>query len=101
MIMINVDCQVDPAKKDAFESFVQDLVNKSKQDKGNLFYGYFVDQNDPNHYLIVENWRDQAAVNAHNQTDHLQNFLHTANDYLSQDFTLKVGYTKVDKFSGD
>lgn len=94
MIMINVHCNVDPAKREAFIKFAQDLVDKSRKDKGNVFYSYFEDAAEPNHFLIVENWANQAAVDAHNQTEHLQNFLKTADSYLTEHFTLKVGYTK-------
>ena len=93
MILINVHCKVDPAKRDAFIDFANDLVAKSRQDAGNVFYSYFEDAQTPNDFLIVENWADQAAVDAHNQTAHLQNFLHHANDYLVEDYVIKVGHT--------
>lgn len=92
--MINVHCDVDPQQRTAFLKFVQDLVEKSRKDKGNLFYSAFEDALTPNHFLIVENWADQAALDAHNQTAHLQNFLKNANSYLTHDFQLKVGQSK-------
>ena len=38
MILINVHCDVDPAKRDAFKDYLKSLVEKSRQDQGNLFY---------------------------------------------------------------
>lgn len=90
MILINVHCQVEPTRRQAFIAFLDDLVAKSRMDAGNLFYNYFVAGDDPNAFLIVENWADDAAVAAHNQTAHLQNFIDHANDYLTTPFEIKL-----------
>ena len=93
MIIINVHCDVDPARREAFMDFAKELVNKSRRDTGNLFYSYFEDALVPNHFLIVEHWQDQKAVDAHNQTPHLQTLLKTANTYLTHNFDIQVSHT--------
>ena len=90
MILINVHCDVDPAKRDAFKDYLKNLVEKSRQDQGNLFYTYLIDGLDENKFMIVENWADQAAIDAHNQTAHLQDFLQNARSYLTKNFVIRI-----------
>ena len=90
MILINVHCDVDPAKRDAFKDYLKNLVEKSRQDQGNLFYTYLIDGLDENKFMIVENWADQAAIDAHNETAYLQDFLQNARSYLTKDFVIRI-----------
>ena len=94
MIVINVHLKVIPAKREAYLTYVENLVNKSRQDKGNVFYSHLEDVYTKNQFLIVENWADQAAVDAHNKTEHLQDFLKNIGTYLVEDCKINVAVTK-------
>ncbi len=51
------------------------LVELSRQEAGNLRYDLHQDIQNPNRVVFFENWRDQAAIDAHNATEHFQGFL--------------------------
>lgn len=90
MIVINVRLNVAEAKRQAYLEFVANLVEKSRQDSGNLFYGHYEDVKQRNNFIIVENWQDEEAVNKHNATPHLQNFLKNVGQFLTKDYEIQV-----------
>ncbi|GCF95032.1 hypothetical protein NRIC_29230 [Enterococcus florum] len=93
MIIINVLLTVAPEKREDFLVFVENLVNKSRQDEGALFYDCLESLDTKNRFMIIENWRDQAAVDKHNQTDHLINFLNEIDQYIiGEKVVQKVAY---------
>lgn len=89
MIIINVLLKVKPEKREEFLVFVEDLVNKSRQDEGAIFYDCLESLDMKNQFMIIENWRDQAAVDLHNETDHLKKFIAEIDQYLAADKELK------------
>lgn len=83
MKIINVALHVKPEMKPQYEAFVNKLVVCSSKETGNEFYGHFKSLINDNDYEIIEHWKDQAAVESHNETPHFQNFLDHINDYLT------------------
>ncbi|GLB47621.1 hypothetical protein WR164_16000 [Philodulcilactobacillus myokoensis] len=85
MIAVNVRITIDPSKRAAYLKFIDNLVNKSLKDKGNLAYGHYQDVNNENNYLILEHWDNQKDLDAHLKTPHLINFKNHINDYTTKD----------------
>ena len=75
MITINVLLKVKAEKEQDYLAFLDDMVQKSRQDDGCLFYDHFRNVKHHNEYIIVENWADDESVEKHNQTTHLKTFL--------------------------
>ncbi len=48
----------------------RELVSKTKQEAGCIAYDLFIDQNNPGHFIFIEEWIDQKALNAHCQSEH-------------------------------
>lgn len=94
MIVIDVYLKVNPAKRAEYLDFVNDLVAKSRQDLGNIFYDHFESLTEKNTFMIIENWSDEEAVEFHNQTEHLQGFLKNIEQYLLESYMIKVAQTK-------
>ncbi|TPR41948.1 antibiotic biosynthesis monooxygenase [Apilactobacillus micheneri] len=84
MITNNVRLTIDSNKRAEYLSFIDDLVNKSLKDKGNLLYAHYQDINDENQYLILEHWENQAALDAYSKTDHLLNFKNHIGEYVTK-----------------
>lgn len=95
MIVINVDLKVNEAKREEYLKFVANLVEKSRHDLGNLFYSHFEDVAERNKFIIVENWSNEESLEFHNQTEHLQAFLKHVNQYLVEDYVIKVAKTEA------
>lgn len=58
-----------------------ELVAKTKQEIGCIAYDLFVDQNNPGHFIFIEEWIDQNALNAHCQSEHFSRLVPIIDSY--------------------
>lgn len=71
MIALQVTYNVKPGKRDEFYNKVCELgiADSSRGEQGNLGYAYFVPvEGGEDKLLLLENWRDRSALDAHAQT---------------------------------
>lgn len=61
-----------PDKIEALKSVLADLVAPSRAERGCISYGAYQDSGDPAEFVTVEEWEDDAAVDAHMTTAHVQ-----------------------------
>ncbi|WP_066565490.1 putative quinol monooxygenase [Snodgrassella sp. CFCC 13594] len=93
MKIINVALRCIPEKQHEYEAFIAQLVAGSRAESGNLAYDHFKKLGSEHEYAIIEHWRDQAAVDFHNQTPHFQTFLAEIGPYLaSEPEIIRVDY---------
>ena len=57
-------------KNGAARAFAEEMVNSGvvsaiRAEEGNLRYEYFFPMEDPESVLLIDQWRDQAAIDAH------------------------------------
>lgn len=90
MITINVLLTVKPEHEQTYLTFLNDLVQKSRADQGCLFYDHFRSVQQPNSYIIVENWADDESIAAHNETEHLKAFFTTVPPLLQSEPILNI-----------
>lgn len=67
-----------PVKADQVENFkaiARELVEKSAAEEGNISYSLNVSKADPNCLVFIEFWKDQAAIDSHNSTEHFTTIL--------------------------
>ncbi|MDK7050064.1 putative quinol monooxygenase [Aerococcus sanguinicola] len=60
--------QGDNAKKFAQEMLDRGVVDRIRQQPGNLRYDYFIPLEDPESLLLIDTWTDQAALDAHHKS---------------------------------
>ena len=70
MIKIVAKNYVKPECVQAFKDTAKELIEKSRAEEGNIFYTLNVSVNDPNTLVFIENWKDQAAIESHNKSEH-------------------------------
>ena len=56
------------ARKFAQEMMETGVVAAIRAEEGNLRYEYFFPMEDPETVLLIDSWRDQAAIDAHHAT---------------------------------
>ena len=56
------------ARKFAEEMVSSGLVEQIRGEEGNEKYAYFFPAEDPETVLLIDRWRDQAALDVHNKT---------------------------------
>ena len=85
-------------KNGAARAFAEEMVNSGvvsaiREEDGNLRYEYFFPMEDPETVLLIDQWRDQAAIDAHH-----------ASSMMSQIAALREKYDlhmKVERFVSD
>jgi quinol monooxygenase YgiN len=72
-----------PETADALRQILQDLVGPSRDEAGCLSYELFRNQDSSVEFVTVEQWVDQAAVDAHMATPHVATAISKAGDLLA------------------
>ncbi|PFN20351.1 putative quinol monooxygenase [Bacillus cereus] len=90
MIIIHAIFQVDPAKQQSFLEEIQPLLHGSREESGNVSYDLYKDTEKESTYTMVEVWKDEAAVAAHNTSEHFTSFVSKAAQFLTAPLDIKV-----------
>ena len=75
MIKIVAKMTVKEGNAEVFKATAKELIEKSAAEAGNIFYTLNVSVKDPNQFAIIECWKDQAAIDFHNKTEHFTTIL--------------------------
>ena len=70
MIIIIAKNIVKPENKAAFIAIAQPLIEASRTESGNISYDLFEEIGNPNALTFIERWRDEAAIETHNSSEH-------------------------------
>ena len=81
------------------ESGIADAI---RAEEGNLRYQYFQPLNDPETVLLIDSWRDQAAIDAHHASPMMKQLADLRNKYdlhmEAERFTSMEAPTADDKY---
>lgn len=83
MIIVHAEMKVNRELEAEFLESVQELVKSSREEAGNVSYKLLKETDQDDTYLMVEQWEDQQAVEAHNASSHFQAFVAKAPTYLT------------------
>ena len=83
MFIIHAKMKLQEGKEAAFLEEVQALVKASQAEEGNVSYNLVKSVEEENTYLMIEGWKDQAAIESHNKSSHFQGFVAKAGEYLA------------------
>jgi quinol monooxygenase YgiN len=90
MIIIHAEFQINPMKEQAFLEEIHPLVASSRAEDGNITYDLMKDTERESVYTMVEVWKDSAAVEIHNTSEHFTSFVGRASDYLAAPLNVKI-----------
>lgn len=79
-----VTFKIKPGKNEAFESAFREMqASVHEHEPGNLYYDlYKPSPDEPQTYVVVEHYRDAAAVQAHGRSDHGKKFFAVLRDLM-------------------
>ena len=72
MIFITAKFSVKPADADRWPEIVSDFTSATRSEPGCLWFDWSRSVEDPQVYVLVEAFRDDAAGGAHVQSDHFK-----------------------------
>lgn len=78
-----------PGKEDALRSVLTGLIAPTRKEKGCILYELLQNKEDPREFTFVEEWHDDAALEAHFATDHIKNALGKFPELLAEDLDVR------------
>lgn len=84
MIRIMARMTARPGCEAQLFSVLHALLEPSREEAGCLRYALFQNEDDPQEFVTVEQWRDQAAADAHLATRHVQQAIARAGSLLAE-----------------
>ncbi|MBQ1520855.1 MAG: antibiotic biosynthesis monooxygenase [Clostridia bacterium] len=94
MIVLNVTYKCRPGMREEFlESIITEGIDDaSRAEAGNIKYDYYLPFDGGDELLLVEKWRDEAALSAHSAAPHFARFGELKPIYVLE--------TVVERYSG-
>jgi quinol monooxygenase YgiN len=75
MIVVVGRVTSDAEKRDQLIEVAQAIASASREEDGCIDYRFYEDTEQPNHFVFVEEWADQAALERHFGTPHIDTFM--------------------------
>lgn len=66
---------VKPEYTETLAAQFKELVKASRAEASNISYDLHQEIGKPERFVFVENWKSQAAIDAHNASEHFQGFV--------------------------
>lgn len=89
MIILNVFLSIKADQESNFNEFAKELVQKSRAESGNNLYNLYKQTDADCQYIVVEHWKDEAAIESHNKTEHFQKFVAEIDQYIAEPLNLQ------------
>jgi quinol monooxygenase YgiN len=70
LITIVAKSMIKTGKKEEYLDLVEELILKSREEKGCISYSLYEDLKNPNVLTFIEEWEDEDSISSHNATMH-------------------------------
>jgi quinol monooxygenase YgiN len=75
---------------DIVRPLYSELVERTRKEPQCIAYDLFVDRKDEGHFIFIEQWPDQAALDAHCASEHFRRLVPKINAHQRQDCTVML-----------
>jgi len=72
MLKVIAEDFIKPEHLETVRPWYAELVEKTRQEPLCIAYDLYVDHKDPGHFVFIEQWPDQDALDAHCQSEHFR-----------------------------
>ena len=79
--MITATIVLKGDKVDDFIKTAKSMIKSSNEEPGCESYMFYQDPYSKTRFIAVEFWKDQAAIDLHNNSDHFKTFIQTIGDW--------------------
>jgi len=83
VIVVTGRVQISSEDREQFLSIATEMCSTSRTEEGCFGYRFYADLEQPGHYVIVEEWQDDAALQAHFAQPHTARFLRDLTEILA------------------
>lgn len=95
MIKVVATLIAQPGKAESLKTVLRTLVGETRKEPGCIAYDLCQREDRAEHFVMLEQWSDAAALKAHFDTPHLQAALGAARDLLAAPADI-VRYQPID-----
>ncbi len=95
MIVLKVDMLVKPGAEEKCKELIRILQEHSRREPGCLIYVGHQSTEDPRRFFFYEQYRDQAALEAHRAAPYFKQYVHGGLDPIMEQRTREL-YRAVD-----
>ena len=81
MLKVIAEDFMQPDAVEILMPMYEELVAPPRREPLCISYDLFVDQKDPGHFVFIETWPDQAALDAHCASEHFRRLVPAINKY--------------------
>lgn len=74
MLVLTARFTVAPDSAERFGAALRDLIEPTRAETGCHVFTVTSDVTDPNSFVVIEEWDDKAALDAHMASEHFQGF---------------------------
>ena len=89
-MMITARLSIKPDKVKEFIAAAKEMIEKSNKESGCKFYQLYQDPFNSNKFIFVEEYKNQAAVDAHFASDYFKAFGPKMNEFVQEPGKIKV-----------
>jgi quinol monooxygenase YgiN len=75
MIVVTGRAHVPPAHRERFVAVATEMCRRSREDDGCGGYRVYTDLEQPDHYVFIEEWSDEEALQRHFVQEHTSAFM--------------------------
>ncbi len=90
MIVLKVDMLVKPGAEEKCKEYIRILQDHSRQEPGCLMYAGHQSTENPRKFLFYEQYRDQAALDAHRAAPYFKQYVHGGLDPIMEQRTREL-----------
>lgn len=90
MIIIHAFINVNAEHRNDFIGQAKQVAALSKAEEGNISYHFYEDPQQPGDFVFVESWKDQAAIEYHEGTNHFKVFVKGIENLLREPLRIEV-----------
>ena len=77
MIVIIAKSVIKPGMAEEFKKAVRPLIEASQKEAGCISYDLYEDMKNPDILTFIEQWKDEAAIQTHNSSEHFTTIVPT------------------------
>ncbi len=101
MVVLIVECNVKPEKRDEFLEVIEhDAVHSEHDEPGCLRFDVLNDLEDPNKFFFYEVYKDEDALLAHRETPHFKEFFAALPNLANGDLIRHIAQNVVPSDAG-
>ena len=85
---------IKPENVDEYYKLIFELIDRTREEKGNISYTLYADKEHPGEHVLIEEWEDQDSLAAHFKTEHFTTIVPRIQKLQSAPSVVNV-YSKV------